>query len=394
MRKKIENRLATLSKENLMMYRKALLMIAALLALSACNLRSGPQQAVATFTPSGSTSGKPLVTIASPEDGDEVAVGDDVIVSANATDTMGVTRVELLANNRVVKRVSSELPSGERNMNVLLDYTPSETGEVTLQVIAYRGTIFSDPATVDITVRRTEAQVTATIVLATNVPIIDPNDPTCRVLVNAGLNFRTGPGTNYDRITVLAAGTVAPIIGRLGDNTWWQLRVGVSIGWVSAAFTSVYGNCGGIPVVNPPPSPTVPSQPTATPLPTSTPPPTITPPPTATPGLADLVVTGISGLNTLNLGGQASVTSTYAVQITNTGGRPTGQFNNTITLGSTEIALGVVANLDAGQSIVLNIDLSFTAAGPYTLVVSADSGNTVQEFSEVNNQGFYSVTVS
>ncbi len=377
-----------------MTYRKALLMIAALLALSACNLRSGPQQSVATFTPIGNTSGKPIVTIASPEDGDEVAVGDDVIVSANATDTVGVTRVELLANNRVVKRVSSELPSGERNMNVLLDYTPTEAGEVTLQVIAYRGTTFSDPATVDITVRRTEAQVTATIVPATNVPIIDPNDPTCRVLVNAGLNFRTGPGTNYDRITVLAAGTVAPIIGRLGDNTWWQLRVGISIGWVSAAFTSVYGNCGGIPVVTPPPTPTVPNQPTSTPLPTSTPPPTITPPPTSTPGLADLVVTGISGLNTLTLGGQASVTSTYAVQITNTGGRPTGQFSATITMGSTVINLSTVSNLDPGQSVVLDIDLSFTAAGPYTLVVNADSGNTVQEFSEVNNQGFYSVTVN
>jgi hypothetical protein len=338
------------------------------------------------------------VTITSPEDGDEVAVGDDVIVSASATDSVGVTRVELLANNRVVKRVSSELPTGERNMSVLLDYTPSEAGEVTLQVIAYRGTTFSDPATVDITVRRTEAQVTATIVPQPNVPIIDPNDPTCRVLVNAGLNFRTGPGTNYNRITVLNAGTIAPITGRLGDNSWWQIRVGTSLGWVSGSFVSVYGNCGGIPVVAPPPSPTVPNQPTNTPPPTLTPIPTSTPPPSATPGLADLVVTGISGLNALALNGQASVTSTYAVQITNTGGRATGQFNNIITVGSpsgsTEIALGVVANLDAGQSIVLNIDLSFNAAGPYTLVVNADNGNTVTEFSEVNNQGFYSVTVT
>jgi len=377
---------------------KAVIVIAALLALSACNLGSGPQQSIATFTPIGQTSGKPLVTITSPDDGDEVAIGDEVIVSASATDSIGVTRVELLANNRVVKRVSSELPTGERNMNVLLDYTPSEAGDVTLQVIAYRGTTFSDPATVNISVRRTEAQVTATIVQQPNVPIIDPNDPTCRVLVNAGLNLRTGPSTDFPRITVLAAGTIAPIIGRLGDNTWWQIRVGTSIGWVSAAFTSVYGNCGGIPVVAPPATPTIPSQPSATPLPTSTPIPTFTPPPSATPGLADLVVTGISGLNTLNLGGQASVTSTYAVQITNTGGRATGQFNNTITIGSPsgsqDIALGVVGNLDAGQSIVLNIDLSFDAPGPYTLVVNADSGNNVTEFSEVNNQGFYSVTVN
>ena len=238
------------------------------------------------------------------------------------------------------------------------------------------------------------AQVTATIVQQPNVPIIDPNDPTCRVLINTGLNFRTGPGTNYDRITVLSAGTVIPIIGRLGDNSWWQLRVGTSIGWVSAAFTSVYGNCGGIPVAVPPPSPTVPSQPTATPLPTNTPVPTATPPPTATPGLSDLVVTGISGLNTLTLGGQASVSATYAVQITNTGGRPTGQFSATITKGTEVINLSTVSNLDPGQSVVLDIDLTFTTAEPYTLVVNADSGSNVQEFSEVNNQGFYSVTVN
>jgi hypothetical protein len=82
------------------------------------------------------------------------------------------------------------------------------------------------------------------------------------------------------------------------------------------------------------------------------------------------------------------------VQITNGGGRSTGQFGATITMGSTVINLSTVSNLDAGQSVVLDISLTFTAAGPYTLIVNADSSNTVQEFSEVNNQGFYSVTVN
>jgi hypothetical protein len=375
--------------------RKAVLVIALLLAVSACNLRQGPDEVEATFTPiGGNATGRPSVSITSPADGDEVAVGDEVLVSATATDTQGVTRVELLVNNQVVKRVSSESPTGETSMNVLLDYTPTTVGDVTLQVVAYRGTTFSNPDEVEITVRRTEAQVTATLAPAPNVPIIDPNDPTCRVLVNAGLNFRTGPGTNYSRINVLVAGTVAPIVGRIGSNEWWQIRVGTTIGWVSAAFTSVYGNCGGIPIVTPPPPPTIPSVATATPPPTFTPVPTITPPPTATPGLADLVITNISGPATLALGGNASVSGTYAVTITNTGGRATGQFSNAVTVGADEIALGVVANLEAGQSIVLNIDLSFTAAGPFNVQARADSGNNITEFSEVNNAGFYSVTVT
>jgi transposase InsO family protein len=105
-------------------------------------------------------------------------------------------------------------------MNVLLDYRPSTAGPVKLEVIAYRGAVASDPATIDVTVRANQSQVTATIIPITNVPPIDPNDRTCRALVNVGLNVRVGPGTQYNRITTVQPGTQIPINGRTGDNSW------------------------------------------------------------------------------------------------------------------------------------------------------------------------------
>jgi uncharacterized protein YraI len=343
--------------------------------------------------------GKPAVAIASPQNGAEVVVGDTIFVSANATDTIGITRIQLLANNQIVKTVSSDAVSGETNKSALLDYTPRFAGAVTLQVVAYRGSTASDPAQIQITVRDSQAQVTATAAQDVNVPVIDPNDPTCRVLVNSGLNFRTGPGTNYDIITVLSAGTVLPIVGRVGDNSWWQLSSGTAVGWVSAQFTTTYGVCSNVPVLVPPASPTPKGGPTSTPTPTATPPATNTSVPptiTNTPGLPDLVITSITGPDTVTIvAGQSQVTQSYSVAISNLGFGPTGQFNNTIAVlpGGSDIDLGAVSNLNPGESINLTVNITFTGAGSFTIQAKADSGAKITEVSEVNNGGAISVTV-
>ncbi len=370
-----------------------------LLALSACNLSFSPEQendplVVATID----AGGKPNVTITSPEQNDEVVVNSQIFVTANATDAVGVTRVQLIAGTQIVKTVSSESPSGQTNFPVLLDYTPRQTGEIDLQVIAYRGATASDPAEVTINVRANEAQVTATIAPnpgggSSNIPVIDPNDPTCRALVNAGLNLRTGPGTNYSRITVLGAGTVVPIVGRLGDNSWWQVRSGATVGWLSAPFTTVYGICTSVPIVAAPPSPTPPGFIPTTP-PTMTPLPTLTPVASFTPGRPDLVVTSISGTQTVIL---PSDPVTYSVVITNTGSGASGAFANEVKLpDGTTADLGVVANLNAGESITLNVSFDFSAlaAGSYSIEVRADSDSQVAEISEVNNTGIIQVAVS
>ncbi len=373
-------------------YARILFVLFVLVVGSGCNLSTQPPTAEPLEVPSElPNSGKPVVQIASPESGDEVAVNTQIFVTANATDSVGVTRVQLIANNQVVKTVSSESPAGQKNFQVLLDYTPRQAGDVNLEVVAYRGAIASDPAQVDITVRSAQSLVTATVPPISGGPVIDPNVPTCRILTNVVLNLRTGPGTNYDRITVLGAGTQAPIIGRLGDNSWWQIRSGLTVGWVSAQFTSVYGICTAVPVVNPPPSPT-PTGASPTPRASATPTPTATPTISPTPGRADLVISSIAGPSAVTL---PSDSVTYAVTITNTGSGPSSQFANKFTLpNGTETDLGVVANLNPGESISLTIQVSFSSAGTINLTARADANNQVAEVSEVNNVGILPVTVT
>jgi uncharacterized protein YraI len=371
----------------------ALLVALMLALLTGCNLSNQTdEQSLATATTF--TGGKPTVTITQPKDGDEVVVGNEVLVSATATDGVGVQRVQLLANGQIVKTVSSESPSGDTSLNVLLDYTPRSEGDVTLQVIAFRGAISSDPAQITVKVRNTVAQVTATSAPVQNIPQIDPNDPTCRALVNIGLNLRQGPDTSYDKITVLQPGAVQPIVGRTGANDWWQLRVGTTIGWVSAQYTTVYGICTNVPVI---------AQPTA--VLTSTPiviptifiPPTIGAPATSAPTRPDLVVANISGPQSLSLpNGAGQVVGTYAVTISNKGGSPSGQFNNrlVVTPGDIKVPLAAVSGLNPGESIILTASVSFSAKDKYKVEAQSDSDGDVDEEHESNNNSSLNVTVS
>jgi uncharacterized protein YraI len=382
-----------------MRYRIAVFTLVALLGLSACNLTSAGSQSLATATSAANT--QPVVTILSPQNGAEVIVDEQILVSANAVDPVGITRVQLLADNQIVKTVSSESAGGDPNLNVLLDYTPEDTGSLSLQVIAYRGALASAPAEVNLSVRENQAQVTATTQAPPIVvPPINPADPTCRVLVNAPLNLRTGPDTVYDRISVLSTGTVAPITGRTPNNSWYQIRVGVTTGWVSSGYVTLYGNCSNVGIPPIPPTPTRIIIATATPIPPTNTltltaqPPTLTP----TPGFPDLIVTNLSlvGTSPLQLGpGDTPVSATFSVTITNTGASPTTQFSTTISVSppGSEVPLGVVGNLGPGQSVVLNISLTFNAVGTYTIQARADSDNQITEASEVNNVGFTTVQV-
>jgi hypothetical protein len=373
---------------------KIMLLICLLSVLSACNLtRTLPtEEVLPTIEGTASTGdGKPAVTISSPQNGSEVVVDTDVFVSANATDSVGITRVQLIANNQIVKTVSSESVAGDKNMNVLLDFRPTSAGALTLEVIAYRGAIASDPATISINVRANQAQVTATLVPQTQVPIIDPNDPTCRALTNVALNVRTGPGTQFPRVTTLAAGVQVPIIGRVGDNSWWLVRVNnVTSGWViqrnplnpNEEFIAIFGVCTAIPIVNPPPSPTfLPPPPSQTPTRT----PTSPPPPTVPPLPPDVLVSGITGPTALTWVGD-SLVETYSITLSNIGQAGTGSFVSTIQLNDgPALDLGSVSNLNGGESIALNFDVTFEDPGVYTITVVADSGSAVTESNEGNN---------
>jgi hypothetical protein len=107
-------------------------------------------------------------------------------------------------------------------------------------------------------------------------------------------------------------------------------------------------------------------------------------------------VSDIAGPGTLVLT-DGTATGSYTFQITNAGDTATGgQFANTVTIlpGGSTFELGVIGNLEAGESIVLNRDLTFESVGEFTVQATADSGNDVDEITNVNNTATKVIVVS
>ncbi len=217
--------------------------------LAACNLGSrSPADDTAHAT--DNTRLPPSIEIGSPGDGDEFVLGDEILVSVLAADSIGINQVKLFVDEQIVRTVSSESLQGELAMKAILNFVPQRAnlGRIVLRVLAYRGAVVSPPAEVTVIVRESPAQIVATPDQPAGVPYI-PNDGICRALVNTALNFRTGPGTGYRILSVLPSGTLAPIRGRNSQHSWWQLSAAGRAGWVSGDFTTEYGDCSRVPVV-------------------------------------------------------------------------------------------------------------------------------------------------
>lgn len=387
-----------------MRYRIPVLALLFILALSACTLGSDDDNATPTVDTqtlaSPTPTGRPTVSIISPQTGSEVVVNSPILMSVNATDTVGVTRVQLLVDGQIARTFSSENPTGDPNNNLVIDYTPREQGDVILQVVAYRGTVASDPAEITVFVRGNQTQITATTQPESGIPTIDPFDPTCRALINTALNFRTGPSTDYARIRTLSYGEVLPIIGRIGDNTWLKLRDGSwSEGWVSADYVATYGNCNNVPIVQAPATPTSQNAPTATntTVPATN---TATTVPATTvptePPKPNLVVSNVDGPDTVTIpSGETSVAEQFNVNVTNLGGALDTQFSTVAIMlpGGTQFDVGVVANLGAGQSISLGTTITFDTAGTFALQFTVDSDAQIDESNEIDNSVVFNVTV-
>jgi len=80
------------------------------------------------------------------------------------------------------------------------------------------------------------------------------------ILVPEQVNVRTGPAINYPQVGILIAGQTAPALGRSPGGDWLQIvypGVPGNVAWVYAAFVVLQSfQPGGLPVVEPPPTPT------------------------------------------------------------------------------------------------------------------------------------------
>ena len=82
--------------------------------------------------------------------------------------------------------------------------------------------------------------------------------PTVSVSVNT--NCRNGPGEPYAILGVLMVGQTAEVVGQNPVSGSWIIKL-TSAGptcWLSNIYATVTGNTAGLPVVNPPPTPTPP----------------------------------------------------------------------------------------------------------------------------------------
>lgn len=126
--------------------------------------------------------------------------------------------------------------------------------------------------------------VTATPIVVVPPVIIPPGGPCSVVSASGGtVNIRSGASTAFPVLTQLPGRLIIPVLGRIPDNTWFQVNINGTIGWISATVVTIGGNCGSLAIVVPPTlAPTI--TPTFTPTLAPTTAPTATP--SLTPSLA------------------------------------------------------------------------------------------------------------
>lgn len=86
-------------------------------------------------------------------------------------------------------------------------------------------------------------------------PTPQPTPPPAGFSVNGvtlgEVNVRSGPSTSFNIIDRVDQGDTVSIIGRNADSSWWQVRVGGQVGWMSARWVRAEtNNPASIPVVN------------------------------------------------------------------------------------------------------------------------------------------------
>lgn len=91
---------------------------------------------------------------------------------------------------------------------------------------------------------------TPTVTLTPEVPMVS---------ISVQTNCRSGPGTAYDKIGVMNVGETAEVVGISVYNDYWIIKLPANpaiICWLWGKYATVSGNTSGLPVSNPPPTPT------------------------------------------------------------------------------------------------------------------------------------------
>lgn len=90
--------------------------------------------------------------------------------------------------------------------------------------------------------------------IGSTVPFAAPND--------GALNCRSGPGTNFDVMVILAATQSAEIAGKNPEGTWWYVKnpyIAGNFCWVITTFVNTVGDLSKLQVVGVPATPANPA---------------------------------------------------------------------------------------------------------------------------------------
>ncbi|MBI1879422.1 MAG: FHA domain-containing protein [Chloroflexi bacterium] len=239
------------------------------------------------FSQTPSVAQAPVVTIINPANGAQVELNVPLIVQATASDSRGVTRMELWADGTLVTQQASPSSQGASPLLLNMTWTPTVPGSHFLEVRAFNtANRQSTPALITVNVAAGTATATSEIaVTETPTPTATDNptatapaiilftvtpsptstsEPESALQAIADVNVRGGPGTNYPVLGLLRAGDTVEVMGRSPEGAWWQIifppNTG-ALGWVVGTYVQPNAAAGDAPIVAGPPLP-----PTNTPI--------------------------------------------------------------------------------------------------------------------------------
>ena len=164
------------------------------------------------------TTTPPTVSIVqiSPESPVEVNTALEIV--AEAQHEIGATEIQLLIasqDNPDPVLVNSRAPAPEPTVSANLAWTPTEAGTYTIQVVALRGSVASEPAVSAIEVLEAGSlQPTATEAIP------------CQLVMNSTANLRSGPDQSFSVVGQISEGEQPTPIGRsrasLGQG-WFKI---------------------------------------------------------------------------------------------------------------------------------------------------------------------------
>lgn len=144
-------------------------------------------------------------------------------------------------NTAIAQTVAAATRTAELGIPVTGEGTATPTPTVTLRV----------PTVTEIVLPTATPSLTST-----PVPTL-PGVPYVRVSVPT--NCRVGPGTVYDRVGGLLLGEVAQVVGRHATRDYWVIENPNRSGtcWLWGEYATVTGDTSALPVLVPPPTPTL-----------------------------------------------------------------------------------------------------------------------------------------